>query len=73
MSSDNKRQERIKVYARYSGMAFQIFGLLLVAMLIGKQIDLWMGNEKYYFAAGLSVVVLIAWFYKLIIELGKKE
>ena len=72
MESDNKRQERIKAYARYSGMAFQIFALLLISMLIGKQIDKWMGNEKYYFAAGLSVVALIIWLYKLIVELGKK-
>ena len=68
-----KKQTNTKLYAQYYGMAFQLFGLLLVSMLIGLQIDKYLGNETKYVAVLFCLIVLIAYFYKLIVVLGKNK
>ncbi len=54
-------------------MAFQIFGLLFVATWIGMKIDEYMGNESYYIALLLAVVVLVIYLYKLVITLSNEN
>ena len=68
-----KRPTNTKLYAQYYGLAFQLFGLLIVSMLIGLQIDKYLGNETKYIAVLFCVIVLIAYFYKLIVVLGKNK
>ena len=63
----------IKTYAQYSGMAFQLFALLLISMWIGMKLDEYFGNETYYIAAGMSVLALVAYLYNVVRVLGKKD
>ena len=72
--SDNRkksRKENIKTYSQYYGMAFQIFGLLIVSMLIGLKLDEYFNNETNYIAALLTVIVLVAYLYKVVYTLSK--
>ena len=68
-----KKHTNTQIYAQYYGMAFQLFGLLLASMLIGLQIDKYLGNETKYVAVLFCLIVLIAYFYKLIVVLGKNK
>jgi len=71
--STNKKNNKIKSsnsYMQYSGMAFQLFGILFIAMFIGMKVDKYIDNESYYFAAAFSFIALIAYLYKLVITLG---
>ena len=58
---------------KYSGIAFQLVGLLLVSIFLGKKIDSWLGNEKAYCTALLIILVFSAYMYKLYIELMKED
>ena len=72
-SPEKKKKTNTQLYAQYYGMAFQLFGLLLVSMLIGLQIDKYLGNDTKYVAVLFCLIVLIAYFYKLIVILGKNK
>jgi hypothetical protein len=76
MSLDReKRQEgirKVKAYTKYSGMAYQIFGLLAVTIWLGLKADAYFGNESKLITAGASLVVLIAYLYKLSTTVLKK-
>jgi len=67
-----KKNEKLVTYTKYSGMAYQIFGLLAVTIFLGLKADKYFGNEKQYITAVLSLLVLFAFFYKLTIDLNKK-
>lgn len=71
----NKRQQsikKVKAYTKYSGMAYQIFGLLAVTIWLGLKADAHFGNEKKIITAIASLVVLIAFLYKVSITVLKK-
>lgn len=75
MSDKQDRKKQARDYVRYSGMAMEMFGLLLVLVLVGRYIDRWMGNEKNYVTAALTIIGLFGYLYKLYIQLikpGKK-
>ncbi len=61
-----------KNYMRYSGMAFQIVGYIIVGIFLGKQLDKYFETSKPIFTALLSVVFLIAYFVKLVADLSRK-
>jgi F0F1-type ATP synthase assembly protein I len=65
--------QNMKSYAQYYGMAFQIFGLLIVSMLIGMKLDSYFNNDTNYIAAILTVVVLVAYLYKVVYTLSQKQ
>jgi len=64
------RNKKIKNYAKYSGLAYQIFGLLAVSIFIGIKADDYFGNETRYITAGLCLLSLLSFFYRLIRELS---
>lgn len=62
----DKNNERIRVYARYSGMAFQLFGLLAVAVFLGLKADAYFQFDNKYLTAVFCLLVLFAYFYKMV-------
>lgn len=60
-------------YMKYSGMAYQLAGLMFIAIFGGMKIDEWMGNEKRYITALLTIIFFSGYMAKLYYELNKKE
>ncbi|AKD05538.1 AtpZ/AtpI family protein [Pontibacter korlensis] len=69
---EQRRQESIKPYVKYSGMAFQMIGALVVAAFAGRKLDAYMGNEKPWFTIALLLVAVIATMVLTIISINKK-
>jgi len=67
------KDKNVRIYSQYYGMAFQIFGLLIVSMLIGMKLDSYFNNETNYIAAFLTVIVLVAYLYKVVYTLSKED
>jgi uncharacterized membrane protein YiaA len=70
IDSDKKRKQ-FREYARYSGMAAEMFVLLLVMVLLGRYIDRKMDNPKNYVTAVLVLIGLGGYLYKLYVQLSK--
>jgi F0F1-type ATP synthase assembly protein I len=58
-------------YMKYAGMAYEIIGILVVAALIGTQLDKWLYPGESYFTAALLVLFLIGYLVKLYFSLIK--
>ena len=57
-----KPKKQLNDYARFSGIAFQMIGIMLLGVFGGKLLDDWLTNDKHYFVvifAILSVVLAI--------------
>jgi len=73
MTEEHKRKNNIRLYARYSGMAAEIFILLLILLFLGKKLDAYMNNEKAYFTASFIIIGLFAYLYKIYKEISKSK
>ncbi|HMT76304.1 MAG TPA: AtpZ/AtpI family protein [Saprospiraceae bacterium] len=61
-------------YLRYTGMGFQLIGVILISCYLGNYIDnRWnQGNPKYW-TAGLMLVLTLGYLYKIIRDLTKNN
>ncbi len=64
-SSEEKRKSGIRATAKYSGMAFQLFGACLVGVLLGNWLDDRMQLERPLWAVLLTVLFMLAALYAL--------
>lgn len=62
---EGKRKSAIKATAKYSGMAFQLFGACLVGALLGRWLDARMQLERPLWAVSLTVFFMLAALYAL--------
>jgi len=58
-------------YLKYTGMVFQLFILLGIMLYLGQYLDEKVGTAKPYFTAFLPLLGLIAYFYRVYIDLIK--
>lgn len=68
MPSKKSDRNKTKEYAKYYGMAFEIFGFLFFGALIGRALDNYFDTD--YIVAITLLLALVAYFYKLMITLG---
>ena len=74
MKNDSNKENvkrKVQSYAKYSGMAYQLIGLLFVTIWLGIKADEYMGNERKYITALASLLVLFAFFYKVYISVTR--
>jgi len=64
-----QHSDKVKVYLKYSGMAFQIVAYIIVGILLGKQLDKWVGTDRPYFTAFGAILFLLVFFVKLVKDL----
>jgi len=59
-------------FLKYTGLAFQLIGVILIGYLAGNYIDNTFnpGKTKYW-TAGLILILLLAYLYKIIKDLEK--
>ncbi|MDX5419473.1 MAG: AtpZ/AtpI family protein [Hymenobacteraceae bacterium] len=69
---EQQRQENIKPYVKYSGMAFQMIGALVVAAFVGMKLDDFTGNEKPWFTIALLLIAVVASMVLTIVSISKK-
>lgn len=65
--------DRLRDYARYSGLAFQLIAVILIAWWIGSWIDGKMGTEKPYWTAGIILLAIVAFLTSMIYNLTRKK
>ena len=59
-SPEEKRKSAIKDWAKYGGLAFQLFGACLAGVLIGRWLDAKMQLERPLWAVFLTVLFMVA-------------
>ena len=64
-----QKHKAANAYMKYTGLAFQLFFLLLLGWFIGSKIDGYFTFEKPFFEVGLTFVFLIGFFVKLYYDL----
>ena len=68
-SSDKNKADKTKTirkYAKYSGIAYQMIGLVAMSVFLGLKADKYFGNEESkYITVFLVIVVFTAFMYRL--------
>ena len=64
---------KINSYLKYSNIAFQLIGLILLGYWIGNWVDGKTGTEKPYWTAGIIVFLIMAFLISTIYNLIKDE
>lgn len=74
---ENKHQKReqdsIKPYLRYSGLAFQMIGAMVIAAYAGMKLDDYFKTENPWFTICLLLLAVVASMVLVIMSLNKKE
>lgn len=65
-------KHKINPYMRYSGLAFQLAGVILISFWLGKKADAYFGFEKPILTLVFVMAMFGAFMYKLYIDLSKK-
>jgi len=66
-----KKKRNSNAYLKYSGMVGQLLILLFAAAFLGQWLDEKMNNEKPLVTAGLLILALLAYLFKLSIDLKR--
>jgi len=72
---DEKKEARKKAvdsYMKYTGIAFQMGGVILVGVLIGRKLDQYFEQEQPIFTAALALLAVIGAIYSVIKDTLKK-
>ncbi|WP_230679941.1 AtpZ/AtpI family protein [Pontibacter rufus] len=67
-----KRDDNIKPYLRYSGLAFQMIGVMVLAALAGMKLDDYFHTRNPWFTIVLLLVAVVASMVLVILSLNKK-
>lgn len=67
-----EREDAFKSYLKYSGLAFQMIGAMVLAAWGGSKLDALMGNETPWMTIVLLVVAVVASMVLVILSLNKK-
>ncbi|MBD1397256.1 AtpZ/AtpI family protein [Pontibacter sp. JH31] len=68
-----RREESFKSYLKYSGLAFQMIGAMVLAAWAGTKLDETMGNENPWMTIVLLVLAVVASLVLVIMSLNKKQ
>jgi uncharacterized membrane protein AbrB (regulator of aidB expression) len=68
-----KKKSSSEKYLKYSGLAMQLFGLNLIAVLVGRWADAKLGLEKGYISMLLILLFNVGFFYGLYLDLNKSS
>lgn len=66
-------KEKFNPYMKYTGLAFQLAGIILFSFWLGRKVDEYFGFKKPYLTLILVMVMFGTYMYKLYIDLSKKQ
>lgn len=72
-SKEPSRQEQLKPYLKYSGLAFQMILTLVAAAYAGMWLDEKQGNKNPWWTIVLMVVSMVATIYMVIKSVSQKQ
>lgn len=67
-----KREDNIKPYLRYSGLAFQMIGAMVLAAFAGMKLDAYFQTSNPWFTIVLLLVAVVASMVLVILSLNNK-
>ncbi len=70
--SDKPKGDNIKPYLRYSGLAFQMIGAMVVAAYAGMKLDDHYQTQNPWFTIVFLLVAVVASMVLVILSLNKK-
>jgi F0F1-type ATP synthase assembly protein I len=70
--SDKPKGDNIKPYLRYSGLAFQMIGAMVIAAFAGMKLDDHFQTQNPWFTIILLLVAVVASMVLVILSLNKK-
>jgi len=65
-------RKKVHSYLKYSGIAFQMAGLVIAGILLGKWLDNKLGTPKPFFTIGLVLLFFTGFMYRLYVDLTRK-
>jgi F0F1-type ATP synthase assembly protein I len=68
---NEKINTSVNKYLKYSGIAFQLFFLLGLAVLAGQYLDKKIENETPWFLLLFIILAFAGWMYKLVKDLDR--
>jgi F0F1-type ATP synthase assembly protein I len=68
-----KNEDSFRSYLKYSGLAFQMIGALVLAAWAGGKLDEVMGNENPWMTIVLLLVAVVASMVLVVVSLNKKQ
>lgn len=71
MTKKQLPKKKTDSYLKYSGLAFQMAGIIMISIFAGKWLDGQMQNEKPYMTMLLMLLFFGAFMYKLTKDLNK--
>jgi ATP synthase protein I len=71
--NEASRQDQLKPYLKYSGLAFQMIITLVVAAYGGMWLDEKQGNKNPWWTIALMVVAVVATMYMVIKSVTGKQ
>lgn len=69
---EKSKGDNIKPYLKYSGLAFQMIGVMVLAAFAGMKLDDHFQTENPWFTIILLVVAVVASMVLVILSLNKK-
>jgi F0F1-type ATP synthase assembly protein I len=66
------REDNIKPYLKYSGLAFQMIGAMVLAAFAGMKLDKYFQTQNPWFTIVLLVLAVVASMVLVILSLNKK-
>ncbi|WP_167856443.1 AtpZ/AtpI family protein [Hymenobacter metallicola] len=70
---NNNESDRLRAFAKYSGLGFQMLAIIGVCAWGGVKLDEYFQNDKPWYTIGLMVFGLIAATYQVIRSLSRNE
>ena len=71
--NEKKHINKVNVYLKYSGLAFQLAFVIFVGIYLGKYIDTYFGWKVPIATMVLVLLLFGAYMYKLVIDLMKPK
>ena len=70
--SEKPKSDNIKPYLKYSGLAFQMIGAMVLAAFAGMKLDAYFQTQNPWFTILLLVIAVVASMVLVILSLNKK-
>lgn len=71
MAARGKYSPEVNKYLKYSGIAFQLFFLMLISVFAGRHLDQRFELEQPWFLLSFLVLSFAGWMYKLVRDLDR--
>lgn len=70
--SDKPKSDNVKPYLKYSGLAFQMIGIMMLAAYGGIKLDEHFQTQNPWFTIALLLLAVVASMVLVILSLNKK-